>query len=124
MNITERKIKVRDLIEGYVDNDEEGVRGYGGHLDIRPAYQREFVYGDKERNAVIDTVMKRYPLNVMYWAVKKDGTFELMDGQQRTISLCRYAAGDFAWGELEINARYFAKQPSDIKERFLDYDTN
>ena len=45
-----------------------------------------------------------------------------MDGQQRTISLCRYAAGDFAWGELEINARYFAKQPSDIKERFLDYE--
>ena len=52
------KITVRELVEGYVDDAESGVKGFGGRLDIRPAYQREFVYGEKERNAVISMVMK------------------------------------------------------------------
>ena len=102
MKIELKKITVRELVDGYVDDAESGVRGYGGKLDIRPAYQREFVYKEKERNAVISTVMKGFPLNVMYWARNADGTFEVMDGQQRTISLCQYAAGDFAWGELDL----------------------
>ena len=84
MEIVLRNIKVSDLVDGYEDKGEEGVRGYAGRLDIRPAYQREFIYEPKERNAVIDTVRKNFPLNTMYWAVAGDD-FELMDGQQRTI---------------------------------------
>ncbi|MBP5435633.1 DUF262 domain-containing protein, partial [bacterium] len=61
---------------------------------IRPKYQREFVYKDNQRDEVIRTVMKGLPLNVIYWCkVKKaDGSdgFEVLDGQQRTISLCEY----------------------------------
>ena len=53
MKIELHKITVRELVEGYVDDAESGVRGFGGRLDIRPAYQREFVYGEKERNAVL-----------------------------------------------------------------------
>ena len=55
MKIDLQNIKVSDLVAGYKDKGEEGVRGYAGRLDIRPAYQREFIYGEKERNAVIDT---------------------------------------------------------------------
>ena len=122
MKIELHRITVRELVEGYVDDAESGVRGFGGKLDVRPAYQREFVYKEKERNAVISTVMKGFPLNVMYWAKNPDGTFEVMDGQQRTISLCQYFNGDFAWGELEMGAKYFHRQLSDMQQKFLDYE--
>ena len=122
MKIELHRIPIRELIEGYVDDAESGVRGCGGRLDIRPAYQREFVYKEKERNAVVSTVMKGFPLNVMYWAKNPDGTFEVMDGQQRTISLCQYANGDFAWGELDLAAKYFHRQTEDVRRRFLDYE--
>ena len=122
MKIELHRITVRELVEGYVDDAESGVRGFGGKLDVRPAYQREFVYKEKERNAVISTVMKGFPLNVMYWAKNPDGTFEVMDGQQRTISLCQYFNGDFAWGELEVGAKYFHRQLSDMQQKFLDYE--
>ena len=120
MKIELKKIAIRELVDGYVDDPERGVSGYGGRLDIRPEYQREFVYKEKDRDAVIRTVMRGFPLNVMYWAKKKDGTFEVMDGQQRTISICQYVAGDFAWGDLELGKKYFHRQPKDIQDKFLD----
>ena len=58
MKIELKEITVRELANGYQDNAENGVIGYGGKLDIRPPFQREFVYGEKERNAAIDTVQK------------------------------------------------------------------
>ena len=122
MKIELHKITVRELVEGYVDDEESGVRGYGGRLDIRPAYQRNFVYKEKERNAVVSTVMKGFPLNVMYWAKNPDGTFEVMDGQQRTISLCQYFNGDFSWGDLDLGAKFFHRQPADVQRKFLGYE--
>lgn len=96
MKVTPKEITVRDLINGYTDDGEAGVRGYGGKLDIRPPYQREFIYKDAQRDAVINTVTKDFPLNIMYWAVREDGGFEVIDGQQRTISICQYHDGDFS----------------------------
>lgn len=89
-------IKIEDLIKNYVDDsDNQGaVVGYGGNLNIRPAYQRNFVYHEKERNAVIDTVMKHYPLNSIYWNLNSDGTYEVIDGQQRIISICQFCNPD------------------------------
>lgn len=116
MNIELKEITVRDLTTGYKDNAEDGVIGYQGKLDIRPPYQREFVYGDKERNAVINTVQKDFPLNVMYWAVREDGNFEIIDGQQRTISLCQYINNDFS-----INGLAFHNLPKDKQEQILEY---
>ena len=86
MKIELQEIPVRELVKGYVDNHEEGVVGYCGRLNIRPPYQREFVYKDRQRDAVIETVQKNFPLNVMYWVVSGSG-FELLDGQQRDIYL-------------------------------------
>jgi len=75
MNIELKEITVRQLTNGYQDNEEGGVIGYDGNLDIRPPYQREFIYKDRQRDAVIDTIIKDFPLNVMYWAVREDGGF-------------------------------------------------
>ena len=96
MEIKLNEITVRELVEQYHDDGEGGVRGYGGRLDIRPPYQREFVYGDRERKAVIETVLQGFPLNVMYWSERKDGTYEIIDGQQRTISIAQYVKSDFS----------------------------
>ena len=119
MKIELNKITVRDLVEGYKDNAEGGVVGFGGKLDIRPPYQREFIYKDKQRDAVIDTITKDFPLNVMYWAVREDGDFEVIDGQQRTISACQYVKGDFS-----INGLAFHNLPKDKREQILNYPLN
>lgn len=116
MKIELKEIQIRDLAADYQDNNEGGVTGYGGKLDIRPPYQREFIYKDNQRDAVITTVTKDFPLNVMYWAVRDDGTYEIIDGQQRTISICQYVAGDFAYKE-----RYFHNLLEDEKEQILNY---
>ena len=104
MKIELHEIKVSQLCEDFEDNAEAGVVGYGGKLDIRPPYQREFIYKDKQRDAVIDTVRKDYPLNVMYWAVREDGKLEVIDGQQRTLSICQYVNGDFSINGLAFSA--------------------
>ena len=90
MEIRLEEHTIGELFEGYKDNEENGVVAFGGKLNVRPAFQREFVYKDKERDAVIETVMKDFPLNVMYWCEDENGNYELLDGQQRTISICRY----------------------------------
>lgn len=117
MEIKLHKITVRDLTNGYADNAEQGVKAFGGKLDVRPPYQREFVYGDKQRAAVIDTLTQGFPLNVMYWATRDDGTFEIIDGQQRTISICQYVNGDFAY-----LFKYFHNLQEDEKEKILNYE--
>ena len=90
MEIKLENIKIRDVINGYKDDGEDGVVGYGGKLNIRPAFQRAFIYGEKERDAVIKTLRQGFPLNTMYWSIDPDGNYELMDGQQRTVSICQY----------------------------------
>ena len=116
MEIELKKITVRELVQDYHDDGEGGVRGYGGKLDIRPPFQREFVYKDKQRDAVIETINKGFPLNVMYWAVRQDGTYEVIDGQQRTISAAQYVIGDYS-----LDGRYFHNLQDDEKERILNY---
>lgn len=121
MNIAKCEIPIRDLVEDYWDDAEEGVTGYFGRLDIRPPYQREFVYKPAQRDEVIRTVMNWFPLNVMYWAKtgqNEDGedTFEVLDGQQRTVSICRYVDGEFS-----VDDRYFDNLAEDERERILSY---
>lgn len=125
MKIEERKVTVRDVTEGYFNDAEEGVVGYDDQLDIRPKYQREFVYKDKQRDEVIRTVMKGLPLNVMYWVDRgeqyeddpDEPRYEVLDGQQRTISLCEYVDGAFS-----VDDKYFDNLPSDKQKQILDYE--
>lgn len=116
MDIELHKIQIRDIVNGYVDSQENGVVGYGGKLNIRPAFQREFVYKEKQRNAVIETVVKGFPLNVMYWVEDENDNFELLDGQQRTISICQYVNGDFS-----LNSRAFHNLTETEKKQILCY---
>ena len=115
MEIKLHEITIKDVVEGYVDNAEDGVVGYNGKLDIRPPFQREFIYNEKERNAVIDTINKGFPLNVMYWS-KNGDKYELLDGQQRTLSFCQYVNGDFS-----VDYKGFNNLPKDLQDKILDY---
>lgn len=123
MKIEPKSIKIRDVFDGYRNNDEKGVVGFHGRLNIRPEFQREFIYKEPQRNAVIDTVLKGFPLNVMYWSeagTDADGKplYELLDGQQRTMSICEYLNNKFS-----IEEKYFHTYQGSMKdkaEKFLD----
>ena len=116
MDIKLKEITIKEVSENYLNDEEEGVVGFSGKLNIRPKYQREFVYKDKQRDAVIETVRNEFPLNVMYWIENEDGTYEVMDGQQRTISICEYIAGKFS-----LDFQYFHNLEEDEKKKILDY---
>src|SRR3989338_5463137 len=96
MKIKLHQIPVHEVFAGYKDSAEEGVAAYGGKLDIRPKYQREFVYKPEQRNAVIKSVRNKFPLNVMYWIENSTGNYELLYFQQLTLSICQYVNGDFS----------------------------
>jgi len=117
MKIELHHIKVSEVVQNYINNDEDGVIGYNGRLNIRPKYQREFVYDNKHRDAVIDTINQGFPLNVMYWCRNSDGTFEVLDGQQRTVSICEYVKGSYS-----INNLYFHNLTQTDKNKILDYE--
>jgi hypothetical protein len=121
MKIDLYKIKIKEVVQGYKDSAEEGVTAFGGKLDIRPKYQREFVYSGKQRDEVIKTVKNSFPLNVMYWVKKEDGNFEVLDGQQRTISISQFVNGDFS---IDFNGRtaMFHNLTKEEQEQILDYE--
>ncbi|HIV49523.1 MAG TPA: DUF262 domain-containing protein [Candidatus Helicobacter avicola] len=126
MHIQLQKIPIKELVEGYENNDEEGgVVAYAdskkARLNIRPKYQREFVYKDKQRDEVIRTILHNFPLNTMYWVKNTESNaefeYEVLDGQQRSISICEYFKGNFS-----VEGQYFHNLPEDKKKQFLDYE--
>lgn len=117
MKIELHQISIREVAKNYADNAEDGVVGYDGRLNIRPKYQREFVYKDKQRNEVIESVKKEFPLNVMYWVKNGEDSYEVLDGQQRTLSICQYINGDFS-----IDNKYFHNLEEDKQEQINDYE--
>ncbi|MDU3176659.1 DUF262 domain-containing protein [Anaerococcus sp.] len=123
MIIELKEIKLKEIIEGFhEDPDTNQVVGYDGQLNIRPKFQREFVYKDDKKIAVIDTIINGYPLNTMYWSYNENNegsdrpVYELLDGQQRTLSALTYIKSKFSYNEL-----FFHNQPDDIKEKILNY---
>ena len=116
MKIILKEVAIREVVQDYFNDNEEGVVGYSGNLNIRPKYQREFVYKDKQRDSVIETVQKDFPLNVMYWVKNEDGTYEVLDGQQRTVSICEFVSGSFS-----LNSMYFHNLTDVEQNQILDY---
>ena len=116
-----RMIKIRDLMQGYLDSGENGVVGYDGKLNIRPAYQREFIYNEKQRNAVMSSIAKERTIGLMHWSDNGDDTYELLDGQQRTISICQYCSNEFAMDFGDGAPRLFSNLSREFKDRILDY---
>jgi len=116
MKITQKKVSVKDLTENYINTNEDGCWGLNKTLNIRPAYQREFVYKDAQRDAVIRSVRANFPLNTFYWSKNADGTYEVLDGQQRTLSICQYLNKEFS-----INHQFFHNLTSEEQQQILDY---
>lgn len=116
MKIEMREIPLGQVADGWFDDDEGGVRALGGALDVRPPFQREFVYKDKQRDAVVRSAKRGFPINVMYWTDVGTGRYEVLDGQQRTISLCRYLKGDFS-----VDGLFFHNLPSDVRAQLENY---
>ena len=122
MKITERKVTIRELSEGYIENkDTNEVWGLGNKLNIRPSYQREFVYDTQKRNAVIDSVYNNLPISVMYWNKIDDDKYEVLDGQQRTISICQYVNSDFSM-QIDGIDKFFHNLSVEAQNRIYDYE--
>lgn len=126
--VQQKNIKVSDLVEGYLNDTTTGsVEAFNGRLNVRPAYQREFVWdkgsttGGKKQEALIDSIMKGYPINVMYWVKigqnqAGEDIYECLDGQQRIITMCKFKNNEFGM----TDGTQFDGLTDNLK--FLDYD--
>ncbi len=116
---------IRQICEGfeYSDKDGKGLYGLNGRLTIQPEYQRHFIYnsgkGEKEK-AVVDSVMKGYPLGVIYFNRRADGQLEVLDGQQRITSIGRYLTGKFSVVDTYGNLHNFDGLPPETREAILN----
>lgn len=122
MNIELKSVKIGDLLQGYINDPCDGVYAYGGKLNVRPPYQREFRYDTKQQQAVVETIMKGFPLNTMYWSVVDDNRFEMIDGQQRTLSICGFYQHEFNIVDKDRGVLYFGNLTKEEKDKFLDYE--
>ena len=124
MEIKLHEITVREVFNGYYNDEESGqVVAFGGKLNVRPAYQREFVYDDKKKVAVMNSILHQFPLNVMYWSENEDGTYEMLDGQQRTISICDWLDNGYSIfaNPASPTTPYYAHTSKEITNKVLEY---
>ena len=126
MNTTLRtKITVADICNGFVYNQLEGkgLFGLGGKLTIQPEYQRNYIYkdidGGKKEQDVIKSLLKSYPLGLIYFNKVAEDKFEVLDGQQRITSIGRFVTGKFAIME-NGNPKYFDSLPADQQKRLRE----
>jgi 5-methylcytosine-specific restriction endonuclease McrA len=116
-------IIIADICEGFVYNELEGkgLFGLAGQLTIQPEYQRNYIYADGKRDvAVIDSLLKEYPLGLIYFVKVAEGKYEVLDGQQRITSFGRYVKGRFAVKDENGMEQYFSGISKDKQERILN----
>ena len=121
MKITKVTKTVRELTENYKDDGDGGVYGYNGRLVLRPPYQREYCFRIKQRNEVINTIRKNFPIGIMYWSKTGEDTYECLDGQQRSISICQYVNKDYPIC-IDGNDKFFHNLTPEQQEEILDYE--
>lgn len=113
---------VKDICDGFVYNqlEEKGLFGMNGKLTIQPEYQRNYIYADGKKDvAVIDSVLKGYPIGLIYFNRQEDGQLEVLDGQQRITSLGRFVTSKFAIVENGMQ-QYFRGLSKDKQEKILN----
>ena len=116
-------LKVKDICDGFVYNEYEGkgLFGWSGRLTIQPEYQRNYIYADGKRDvAVIDSLLKGYPLGLLYFVKTGEDTYEILDGQQRVTSFGRYVTGKFAIMDQNDIPNYFSGLSEDKQEKILN----
>jgi hypothetical protein len=117
-------LTVADICDGFVYNELEGkgLYGLGGKLTIQPEYQRNYIYADnggKKEQAVIESLLKGYPLGLIYFNKVAEDKFEVLDGQQRITSIGRFVTNKFAIVE-NGNPRNFNSLPKDLQDKILE----
>jgi 5-methylcytosine-specific restriction endonuclease McrA len=118
-----RAYKIQEICEGFTYNELEGkgLFGLSGKLTIQPEYQRNYIYADGKRDvAVIESLLKGYPLGLIYFNKLEDGRLEILDGQQRVTSFGRYVTGKFAIIDENETPQYFSGLPKDKQEKILN----
>jgi len=116
------KITVKDICDGFVYNELEGkgLFGLSGKLTIQPEYQRNYIYADGKRDvAVIESILKGYPIGLIYFNKAGEDNFEVLDGQQRITSIGRFVTGRFAVKDENGMEQYFSSIAEDKKDKIL-----
>lgn len=119
-------LTVRDICDGFVYNEYEGkgLFGWSGKLTIQPEYQRNFIYSEgdgRKEVAVIESILKGYPLGLIYFNEPSEGTYEILDGQQRVTSIGRFVTNRFAIKDKNGMEQYFRGLNPEEKEKILNY---
>jgi len=116
------EITIKDICEGFVYNELEGkgLFGLSGTLTIQPEYQRNYIYADGKRDvAVIQSILKGYPLGLIYFNKVEDNKFEVLDGQQRITSIGRFVTGKFAIQDDNGMQQYFSSLATELQNKIL-----
>ena len=115
---------VADICKGFIydKNENKGLFGLGGKLIIQPEYQRNYIYGDGKKDvAVVESLLKGYPLGLIYFVLNKDGMYEVLDGQQRITSFARFVNMSWPFAvERNGKPRYFSSLDEDEKKKILE----
>ena len=115
-------VTVEDICKGfqYSELEGKGLFGWGGQLVIQPEYQRNYIYADGKRDvAVIDSLLKEYPIGLLYFVKAANGKYEVLDGQQRITSIGRFLTDKFAYPDPDGHERNFSSLPADKKSLLL-----
>lgn len=125
MNTTLKIYTVRQIVDGFVYNELEGkgLFGLSGKLTIQPEYQRNYIYSEKggaKETAVIDSLLKGYPLGLIYFNDVDNEHFEILDGQQRITSVGRFTTAKFAIKDENGREQLFSSLPSDKQVKIMD----
>ena len=113
---------VEDICKGFTYNELEGkgLFGLDGRLTIQPEYQRHYIYNDGKRDvSVIESLLKGYPIGLIYFNRTVDGRFEVLDGQQRITSIGRFVTGKFAIKDEADNVQYFSGLPEEQQQKIM-----
>ena len=116
---------IEEIVKGFVYNDYEGrgLFGLSGRLTIQPEYQRNYIYAEKNRDvACIDSILKGYPLGLIYFNKIANDSFEVLDGQQRITSIGRFVTGKFAIIDSNGNRNYYSGLSKDQQEKIMNYE--
>jgi 5-methylcytosine-specific restriction endonuclease McrA len=116
-------VTVKDVCDGFVYNELEGkgLFGLSGKLTIQPEYQRNYIYADGKKDvAVIESILKGYPLGLIYFNKVSDDNLEVLDGQQRITSFGRYVTNKFAIKDENGMEQYFSGIASDKQSKILE----
>lgn len=115
---------VGDISEGFIfdKNEGKGLYGMGGKLIIQPEYQRNYIYGDGKKDvAVVESLLKKYPIGLLYFVENEDGKYEVLDGQQRITSFARYVCNSWSFS-VDINSKpkKFHGLSEDLQKQIAD----